>query len=125
MVYFVPSGGRNIDLQVRIDTTNLSNAIVECTFYQPGYTCTIEYGTDPSYANLDYRDTSPTLGRTATITFAQMISEETTYYYTVSAESSSQCVRVRAGAIKTSALFLIPMYLLVCGGNASVLLRPR
>ena len=157
MVYFFLTGIRNIDLQVRIDTTNLSNAFVECTFYQPGYTCTIDYDTDPSYTNLHYGDTSSTLGRTATITLSQMLSEDTIYYYIVSAESSSQCVRMRGRfrtgtkveviwyknscsmyssyvqtsqqelRIKTSALFCNPKlsFFFFCGGNASVLLRPR
>ena len=87
--------GRNIDLEVHIDTTNLSNAFVECTLFQSGYNCTIEYGTDPSYTNLVNRDTSSTLGRTATIILSQELRGDTSYYYIVSAESSSQCVRVQ------------------------------
>ena len=89
------TGGRNPDLGVRIDTTNLSSAIVECTFIQPGYTCTIDYGTDPSYTNLTYRDTSYTQGRVTTITFSQEVRGDTTYYYIVSAENSSQCMKVQ------------------------------
>ena len=42
--------GININiLGVHIDTTNPSNVLVECTLNQPGYACTIDYGTDPSY----------------------------------------------------------------------------
>ena len=84
-----------VDLVVRIDTTDLSSAFVECTIFQPGYTCTIDYGTDPSYTNLDYRDTSPTLGRTATIRLSQRLRADTIYYYIVSAKSNSCCARVR------------------------------
>ena len=53
------TGGTSI-LGVHVDTTNPSNVIVECTILQPGYSCTIDYGTDPSYTNLVYRDTSST-----------------------------------------------------------------
>ena len=81
-------------LWVHVDTTNPSNVFVECTF-QPGYTCTIDYGTDPSYTNLVYRDTSSTQGRMATITLSRRLRGDTTYYYIVSAVSSSQCVRER------------------------------
>ena len=84
-----------VDLVVRIDTTDLSSAFVECTIFQQGYTCTIDYGTDPSYTNLDYRDTSPTLGQTATIRLSQRLRADTIYYYIVSAESNSHCARVR------------------------------
>ena len=87
------TGGSKI-LGVHIDTTNPTNASVECTF-QPGYTCTIDYGTDPSYTNLVYRDTSSTSGSTATIALSQKLRGDTTYYYIVSVESDSQCVRVR------------------------------
>ena len=90
------TGGRNLDLGVRIDTTNLSSAIVECTFIQPGYTCTIDYGTDSSYTNLDYRDTSSyNRGRVTTIILSQRLRGDTTYYYIVSAENSSQCMKVQ------------------------------
>ena len=61
---------------------------------QSGYTCTIDYGTGPSYTNLVYRDTSSTLNQTTTITLSQKIRKNVTYYYIVSAESSSRCVRV-------------------------------
>ena len=88
------TGGTNI-LGVHVDTTNPNNVFVDCTISQPGYTCTIDYGTDPSYSNLVYRDTSSTQGRMATITLSQRLRGDTTYYYTVSAESNSQCVRVR------------------------------
>ena len=79
----------------RIDTTNSMGTFVECTFFQREYTCTIDYGTDPSYTNLVYRDTSSTQGRQTTITLSQRLREDTTYYYIVSAGSNSQCVRVR------------------------------
>ena len=78
------------DLVAHIDTT-----FVECTFFQREYTCTIDYGTDPSYTNLVYRDTSSTSGSTATIALSQKLRGDTTYYYIVSVESDSQCVRVR------------------------------
>ena len=93
---FYSIGSMNlVDLVVRIDTIDLSSSFVECAIFQPGYTCTIDYGTDPSYTNLVYRDTSYTDGRTATITLSQRLRGDTTYYYTVSAESNSCCVRVR------------------------------
>ena len=82
-------------LNVNVDTTNPSNVFVECTFFQPEYTCTIAYGTDPSYTNLTAGDTSLTHGQMATIILSQRIMTDTNYYYIVSARSSSQCVRVR------------------------------
>ena len=82
-------------LGVRVDTTNPTKAIVECTFFEPEYNCTIEYGTDSSYSNLTMRDTSSTLGQVATFTLSQELKGNISYYYTVSAVSSSQCVRVR------------------------------
>ena len=93
---FYSIGGMNlVDLAVRIDTIDLSNSSVNCTIFQPKYTCTIDYGTDPSYTNLVYRDTSSTQGQTATITLSQRLRGDTTYYYIVSAESNSRCVRER------------------------------
>ena len=89
-------GDRNFcDLVVRIDTANSIGTVVECTFFQREYTCTIDYGTDPSYTNLVYRNTSYILCRMATITLSQELRGDTTYYYIVSAESDSQCLRVR------------------------------
>ena len=88
----------NTYLEVRINPINPANVFVECTFYQPGYSCTIDYGTDPSYTNLDYSDNSSTLNQTTTITLSQTLSENTNYYYIVSvvpSESSSLRVRVQ------------------------------
>ena len=93
------TGGTNVVLAVYINTTNSRGAFVECTF-QPGYNCTIDYGTDPSYTNLVYRDTSSTLGRMANIVLSQELRDNTAYYYIVSAESNLQCMRVR-GRFKT------------------------
>ena len=98
-VCFHFTGGTSV-LWVHVDTTNPSNVFVECTLNQPGYICTIDYGTDPSYTNLVYKDTSSTQGQMATITLSQRLSETTTYYYIVSAVSSSQCVRVQ-GSFET------------------------
>ena len=80
---------------VRVDTTYLTDTVVECAFFQREYTCTIDYGTSSSYTNLNYSDTSSTQGRIANITLSQEIRGDTTYYYIVSAESNSLCVRVR------------------------------
>ena len=80
---------------VHINTTNLSRAILDCEFFQAGYTCTIDYGTDSSYANLDYRDTFHTQGKVATIILSWRLRGGTIYYYIVTALSSSHCVRVR------------------------------
>ena len=101
-----PIGARNFcDLVVRIDTTNSIGTVVECAFFQREYTCTIEYGTDPSYTNLVYRDTSSTQGRMATIILSQRLIGDSTYYYIVSAERNSLCVRVwgsfQAGRYRT------------------------
>ena len=85
------TGSMNTVLEVVVDSDDAS---VECTF-EPGYTCTIDYGTDPSYTNLVYNDTSTTMGRVTTIALSQDLQTSTTYYFIVSAESSSQCVRVR------------------------------
>ena len=81
-------------LGVEVDSTNIANVFVQCTF-EPGFYCTTDYGTDPSYANLVYNDTSSTLGQVATIALSQELQRDTTYYFIVSAESSFQCVRVR------------------------------
>ena len=91
----LPTGGGNVDLVVYINTTNTTGVFVECTFLEPGYNCTIDYGTDSSYTNLVYRDTSYTQGRMVIITLSQRFKGDTTYYYIVSAESSSQCVRMQ------------------------------
>ena len=80
---------------VHINITNSTDAFVKCTFFQQEYTCTIDYGTDPSYTNLVYRDSSSTLSQMATITLSQRLREGTTYYYILSAESNSECVRMR------------------------------
>ena len=93
--FLFSTGVENVDLVAYIDITNPTNASVECIFYQPDYNCTIDYGTDHSYTNLVYRDSSSTPNKIATITLSQRIRRDTTYYYIVSAESSSQCVRVR------------------------------
>ena len=87
------TGDGNVDLDVHINITNPLSATVEC-FFQPEYSCTIEYGTDPSFTNLIYRDSTSSLNETATIALSRRIRRGTTYYYIVSAESSSQCVRV-------------------------------
>ena len=83
----------NAVLEVGIDTTNPANASVECTF-ESEYSCTIDYGMDPSYSNLVYRDYSTTLDQVAIITLSQELQKDTTYYVLVSAESGSKCVRV-------------------------------
>ena len=93
--YFFTGGQNTVDLEVHIIATNLSSAFVVCTFLQQRYNCTIDYGTDSSYTNLNYSDTSSTLGRIANITLSQEIRRDTTYYYIVSAESNSLCVRVQ------------------------------
>ena len=59
------------------------------------YNCTIQYGTDPSYTNLTDEDTLYTVNQNATITLTQQLERNTDYYYIVSAESSSVCVKVR------------------------------
>ena len=79
---------------VHINTTSLSRVFLECDFFRPRYSCTIDYGTDSSYTNLDYRDTSYTQVQVATITLSQRLRGGTIYYYIVTALSSSQCVRV-------------------------------
>ena len=88
--HYPHAGSMNVVLGVQVDFTNTS---VECTF-EPGYTCTIDYGTDPSYTNLVYRDASTTLGQVSIITLSQDFQRSTTYYFIVSANSSSQCERV-------------------------------
>ena len=92
------TGGMTV-LEVNVFSVNVQNVSVICTF-QPGYTCTINYGTDPSYANLTYSDTNTTQNREATIVLSQDIQNDTTYYFIASAESSSQCERVR-GTFRT------------------------
>ena len=103
------TGGTNDVLAVYINTTNSRDAFVKCTFH-PVYNCSIDYGTDPSYTNLVHKDTSSTLGQTATITLSQRLRDDTTYYYIVSAESNSHCVRVR-GRFKTGISTSMSKYL--------------
>ena len=71
------TGGTKV-LGVHVDTSNPTNAFAECSF-QPGYTCTIDYGTDPPYTNLVYKDVSSTQRQIATITLSQMLRGDTTY----------------------------------------------
>jgi len=78
-------------LGVEVDSTNIANVFVQCTF-EAGYNCTTDYGADPSYANLVYSDTSSTLGQVTTIVLSQELQRDITYYFIVSAESSFQCV---------------------------------
>jgi len=84
---------------VVVDSTNPASTYVECMF-EPGYSCTIDYGTDPYYTNLVYSDTSTTLGQVTTITLSQEIQRNTTYYFIVSANNSLWCERVR-GTFRT------------------------
>ena len=93
------TGGTYADLEVCVDSANPVNSSVECIF-EPGYTCTIEYGTDPSYTNLPYVDNSTTVGQVATINLSLELRRDTTYYYIVSAKSGSRCVGVR-GTFRT------------------------
>jgi len=93
------TGVMNAIFRVSVDATNPGNASVVCMF-EPGYICTIDYGTDSSYSNLVYRDNSTTLGQVAAITLTQTIQKGITYYFIASAESNSQCVRVR-GTFRT------------------------
>jgi len=88
-------------LEVVVDSTNPARTSVECMF-EPGYNCTIDYGTDSSYTNLVYSDnsTTGTHDRVTIITLSQEIQRNTTYYFIVSAQSSSQCERVR-GTFRT------------------------
>ena len=97
--FSLSSGSMNTLLEVDIDTTNVANPLVQCQF-EPGFTCTIDYGIDPLYTNLTGRETTSTLGRVTTITLSQDLIGDTTYYFIVSAESTSQCVRVR-GTFRT------------------------
>ena len=92
------TGGVDV-LRVDVDSTNIENAFVNCSF-EPVYTCSIDYGTDPSYTNLTYSDTSSTLGQVTTIALSQDLQRNTDYYFIVSAESTSQCVRLR-GTFRT------------------------
>ena len=93
------STGINSALRVAVDSTRTTNAIVECTF-EPDYDCTIYYGTNSSYTNLVYSDTSSTMGEVASITLFQELQRETLYFFIVTAESNSQCARVR-GSFQT------------------------
>ena len=106
------TGGTNDVLAVYINTTNPRGAFVKCTFH-PVYNCSIDYGTDPSYTSLVHRDTSSTQGRTATITLSLVLRDDTTYYYIVSAESNSHCVRVQ-GKFKTGISTSMSKYILNC-----------
>ena len=81
-------------LTVNVDSTNIANTFVDCTF-EPGYSCTIDYGTDSTYTNLVHRDNSSTMEGETTINLSENLQENITYYYIVSAVSTSQCERVR------------------------------
>lgn len=88
------TGSMNAVLEVAVDLTNIANPFVNCTF-EPGYNCTIDYGTDSSYTNLAYNDTSSTPDRMTTINLSQDLQRNTTYYYILMAESTSRCERIR------------------------------
>ena len=90
-----PFTGDTNMLIVNVDTTNTENAFVVSRFMFPRYSCTIDYGTDPSYTNLVYSDASTTLGQVTTIALSQDLQRDTTYYFIVTANSRSRCERVR------------------------------
>ena len=102
-------GSMNALLRVWVDSTNIVNAFVHCTF-EPGYTCTINYGTDSSFTNLVYSDTSSTQERITTIILSQELQKDTTYYFIVSAEGSPQCARVH-GTFRTGGCIKSGVYL--------------
>lgn len=82
----------NAVLEVDVDLTNITNPFVQCTF-EPGYNCTIDYGTN--YTNLIYSNTSSTPDRMTTINLSQDLQRNTTYYFILMAESTSRCERIR------------------------------
>jgi len=94
------STGSMTVLIVDVDSASIENTSVECTF-EPEYSCTIDYGTNTSFTNLNYRSTTTTSNNMTTITLSQGIEINTTYYFIVTAESNSQCARVR-GSFQTS-----------------------
>ena len=98
--FIFSTDGINIDLAVYINFIDALSATVYCIFFQPEYTCTIDYGTDSSYTKLLYRNTTFTQNKAATIILSQKLRRATTYYFIVSAEGSSRCVRVR-GSFQT------------------------
>lgn len=91
----LPTGSMNSVLRVDFfNLENITNAFVECAF-EPGYNCSIDYGTDPSYTNLVSSHTSSATGQVATINLSQNLQTNTTYFFIVSAETGSQCEKVR------------------------------
>ena len=111
--------GTNVNiLNISVDTTNPSDAFLECSFLEREYICTIDYGTDPFYTNLNSRDNSSTINQLATITLSEELERNTTYYYIVSAVSNFQCVRVqgrfRTGRYIPQVSFLVNMYISAC-----------
>ena len=78
-----------------------SDARLNCTFLS-GFTssahCTVQYGTDPTYTNLQYSAESTetgTAGDTVSVVLREQLNSSTVYYYTVSAVSGDVTVTVQ------------------------------
>jgi len=82
--FITSTGTMNTVLGVDINLTNIANAFVNCTF-EPPYNCTIV----PSYTNLVCGDNSSIQEGVTTIKPSKAFQTGTTYYFIVSAESSS------------------------------------
>ena len=102
------TGGMAI-LEVNVFSIDVRNVSVICMF-QPGFTCTIDYGTNSSYSNLNYSNSNNSTQNQTTIVLSQGIQDSTTYYYIASAESSSQCERVR-GTFRTGLVYIYTVML--------------
>ena len=78
-----------------------NDATVMCTFlceFNGSATCTVQYGTDPTYMNLPYSAESTetgTAGDTVSVVLRERLNSSTDYYYTVSAVSGDVTVRMR------------------------------
>ena len=95
----------NLLIGKQADSSSPSDARLSCIFL-PGFTgsarCRVQYGTDPTYMNLQYSAESTetcTTGDTVSVLLRERLNSSTEYYYTVSAVSRDVTVRVRGNFI--------------------------
>ena len=100
LLYFLINIGANNNLLTGgvVDLRSPNDATVMCTFLcelNGSATCTIRYGTDPTYMNLPYSAVSTetgTAGNSVSVVLRERLNSSTVYYYTVSTVSGDVTV---------------------------------
>ena len=96
-----PTDSTNDILNVSVD---VGVPEVTCQFLNGPVTsaaCTIQYGTDPTYANLPYTDSSNgTNVNNVTVLFSAILQGDTLYYYVVSSMGIQMQGTFRTGKCK-------------------------